>query len=68
LINTENAVELNEHDALKYLHGDTFDLSATSGFKLVSYQNQPLGFIKHLGNRFNNLYPKEWRIRMDLKF
>ena len=32
----------------------------------MTYQNEPLGWIKHLGNRFNNLYPKEWRIKMRL--
>ncbi len=68
LINQENAIELTEEQALKYLHGDTFELDSTIGIQLVTFKEQPLGFIKHLGNRFNNLYPKEWRIRMDLKF
>ncbi|MBM3186918.1 MAG: hypothetical protein FJZ67_11520 [Bacteroidetes bacterium] len=68
LINDKNTIQLIEQQALKYLHGDTFELDAPIGIHLVSYQNQPLGFIKHLGNRFNNLYPKEWRIRMDLGF
>jgi 16S rRNA C967 or C1407 C5-methylase (RsmB/RsmF family)/NOL1/NOP2/fmu family ribosome biogenesis protein len=68
LINDDNSIELTKKQALKFLHGDTFELEATFGIHLVSYQNQPLGFIKHLGNRFNNLYPKEWRIRMDLGF
>jgi 16S rRNA C967 or C1407 C5-methylase (RsmB/RsmF family)/NOL1/NOP2/fmu family ribosome biogenesis protein len=68
LLNDENSIELTKQQALKYLHGDTFELEATVGIHLVSYQNQPLGFIKHLGNRFNNLYLKEWRIRMDLGF
>jgi 16S rRNA C967 or C1407 C5-methylase (RsmB/RsmF family)/NOL1/NOP2/fmu family ribosome biogenesis protein len=67
-ISVDNAIELNEQQALKYLHGDTFELNVPAGFHLVTYQNQPLGFIKHLGNRFNNLYPKEWRIRMNLGF
>jgi hypothetical protein len=26
----------------------------------------PLGFVKNLGNRANNYFPKEWRIRMNL--
>ena len=29
----------------------------------VRYQRLPLGFVKNLGNRANNLYPQEWRIR-----
>jgi 16S rRNA C967 or C1407 C5-methylase (RsmB/RsmF family)/NOL1/NOP2/fmu family ribosome biogenesis protein len=57
-------IELTKEQALQYLHGDTFPLEGTHGWQLVTYKNQPLGWIKHLGNRFNNLYPKEWRIRM----
>jgi NOL1/NOP2/fmu family ribosome biogenesis protein len=34
------------------------------GFELVRYGGLPLGFIKNLGDRCNNLYPQEWRIRM----
>lgn len=68
LINLENSIELNQQQALKYLHGDTFELNVPAGIHLVSFKNQPIGFIKHLGNRFNNLYPKDWRIRMDLGF
>jgi 16S rRNA C967 or C1407 C5-methylase (RsmB/RsmF family)/NOL1/NOP2/fmu family ribosome biogenesis protein len=36
------------------------------GFELVRYRGLPLGFIKNLGVRSNNLYPQEWRIRMSL--
>lgn len=59
-------IELTEEQALAYLHGDTFPLDGKHGFALVTFRNEPLGWIKHLGNRFNNLYPKEWRIRMDV--
>lgn len=57
-------IELEKDQALQYLHGDTFSLSGEHGWQLITYKNQTLGWIKHLGNRFNNLYPKEWRIRM----
>lgn len=57
-------IELTKEHALQYLHGDTFSLEGEHGWQLVTYHSQPLGWIKHLGNRFNNLYPKEWRIRM----
>ena len=33
------------------------------GYVLVTYKNHPLGFVKNIGNRANNLYPQEWRIR-----
>jgi 16S rRNA C967 or C1407 C5-methylase (RsmB/RsmF family)/NOL1/NOP2/fmu family ribosome biogenesis protein len=59
-------ISLTLEQALSYLHGDTFPLEGQHGFSLMTYQNEPLGWIKHLGNRFNNLYPKEWRIRMKI--
>ena len=34
------------------------------GFVLLTYQSVPIGWIKNMGNRCNNLYPSEWRIRM----
>jgi len=30
---------------------------------LLTWQGEPLGFVKNIGNRANNLYPNEWRIR-----
>lgn len=59
-------IDINLEQALLYLKGETFSLPADKGMYLLSYENCPLGWIKHLGNRFNNLYPKEWRIRMKL--
>lgn len=60
-------LHLTKDEALSYLHGDTFAIPGTHGFQLMAYENEPLGWIKHLGNRFNNLYPKEWRIRMNIR-
>jgi 16S rRNA C967 or C1407 C5-methylase (RsmB/RsmF family)/NOL1/NOP2/fmu family ribosome biogenesis protein len=59
-------IELTKAHALKYLKGETFYLEGSAGYKLMCYNKIPLGWIKHLGNRFNNLYPKEWRIRMNI--
>lgn len=33
------------------------------GFTLLAYQGHPLGWVKNLDRRANNLYPQEWRIR-----
>lgn len=58
-------ISLEKNDALKFLRRDEFELSSSQkGWQLVTCQNMPLGFIKHLGNRWNNYYPTEWRIRM----
>jgi len=59
-------IDLERQQALNYLHGDTFPLAGTQGYRLITFENEPMGWIKHLGNRFNNLYPKEWRIRMNV--
>ena len=60
-------IELTKEMALHYLKGETFPISSVhKGYYLMTYQNEPLGWINHLGNRFNNLYPKEWRIRMKI--
>lgn len=60
-------IELDEKKALLFLKGETFEIGNLSkGYYLMTYMNQGLGWINHLGNRFNNLYPKEWRIRMKI--
>lgn len=51
--------------ALTYLRRDTLTLAddCPRGIVLLTYNDRPLGWVKHLGNRTNNLYPAEWRIR-----
>jgi 16S rRNA C967 or C1407 C5-methylase (RsmB/RsmF family)/NOL1/NOP2/fmu family ribosome biogenesis protein len=66
-IDTKNltVIDLDLESALLYLRKDPFALEISEhGYCLVSYKNQILGWIKNLGNRFNNLYPANWRIRM----
>jgi 16S rRNA C967 or C1407 C5-methylase (RsmB/RsmF family)/NOL1/NOP2/fmu family ribosome biogenesis protein len=61
------SVELDLRDALFFQKKDEIRInSATKGWLLVQYQGVPLGFVKNLGNRANNYFPKEWRIRMTL--
>jgi 16S rRNA C967 or C1407 C5-methylase (RsmB/RsmF family)/NOL1/NOP2/fmu family ribosome biogenesis protein len=60
------SVELSCEQALAYLHREALSLpSAPMGIILFTYKNVPLGFAKNVGNRVNNLYPAEWRIRKD---
>lgn len=62
-----NTVELNLRDALLFQKKDEIRIDSTvKGWLLVQYQGVPLGFVKNLGNRANNYFPKEWRIRMAL--
>jgi 16S rRNA C967 or C1407 C5-methylase (RsmB/RsmF family)/NOL1/NOP2/fmu family ribosome biogenesis protein len=57
----------DKHSALKFLHKDNirFDCKST-GYNLVCYNNNAIGWVKNIGARINNLYPHEWRILMDV--
>ena len=68
LLNTTNVypqVELSLKDAQKYLHRETLTLPQNTplGYVIITYQKHPLGFMKNLGDRANNLYPKQWAIK-----
>ena len=58
-------VDLDWEDAIRYLKKEALLLpdSTEKGYVMVCHKGFPLGFAKHLGNRANNLYPQEWRIR-----
>ena len=57
--------EVDYNQAIAYLRKEAISLSETAslGYILLTYQGKPLGFVKNLGRRANNLYPQEWRIR-----
>ena len=60
-------VEITRKQALEYLHCDALRLEdAPRGIVLLTYKGIPLGFAKNLGNRANNMYPQEWRIRISI--
>ena len=63
--NDYSRVELSLEQALKYLHREALVLptGTPKGFVIVTYKKHPLGFMKNLGERANNLYPKNWAIR-----
>lgn len=58
-------IELTLEDSLRYLHHEAIVLPTDTprGFVIVTYLGHPLGFVKNIGNRANNLYPQEWKIR-----
>lgn len=58
-------VELSHEEAIAYLRRlqPTLPPTTPRGYVLTTYKGHPLGFVKHLGNRSNNLYPQEWKIR-----
>ena len=61
----ENTIPLSYQDALKYLRGEALVLPSDMprGIVTVTYKGIPLGPVKNIGNRANNLYPKPWRIK-----
>ena len=56
-------ISLKKDEALQYLRKEEVTINADrKGWALVQYEGHHLGWIKMLGNRINNYYPKEWRI------
>jgi len=64
IINTAiHSVAVDKETALQYLRKQELNIeSAKKGWALLTYLQQPLGWVKILPNRINNYYPKEWRI------
>ena len=58
-------IELTYQEAMKFLRGETLTFSPDTprGIVEVSFDGHPLGQMKNIGTRANNLYPKEWRIK-----
>ena len=64
LVNSEIvAIPLKKPEALQYLRKEEVKiLFPHKGWALIQYEGMNLGWVKILGNRINNYYPKEWRI------
>lgn len=58
-------INVNLTDAFRYLCREAIVLPPDTprGIVQIAYRGQRLGLAKNIGNRANNLYPKEWRIR-----
>lgn len=57
-------VDVTYPEAIAFLRGESLVLyGLQKGYILICYGGMPLGFVKNVGNRANNIYPKEWRIR-----
>ncbi len=57
--------EVDETTALCYLRHEALHLDSDipRGFVVITYKGYPLGLVKNIGNRANNLFPSVWRIR-----
>ncbi len=58
------AAEVDTATALTYLCRNAVSLpdGTPRGIVLLTHGGHPLGFVKNLGSRANNLYPASWRI------
>ncbi len=55
--------EVDEHQALKFLRKQDMEAAQFSeGVNMVLYGGRPLGFVKRVGARVNNMYPNSLRI------
>ena len=54
--------EVDYRTAIAYLRGEAITIDAPRGYVLVTHRDAPLGWVNNLGNRANNLYPKQLRI------
>jgi 16S rRNA C967 or C1407 C5-methylase (RsmB/RsmF family)/NOL1/NOP2/fmu family ribosome biogenesis protein len=60
-------INLDLNHAISYLHRENIILgNAEKGWNIVRYNEVNLGFLNNIGNRINNYYPIEWRIRMNI--
>ena len=57
--------ELSYGQAIAYLRKEAVALPPQTprGIVLLTFEGVPLGFAKNIGNRANNLYPQEWKIK-----
>lgn len=58
------SLDLGREQALRFLRGEAMPATGASRPALVRYNGLGLGWANGAGNRWNNLWPAEWRIRM----
>lgn len=58
-------VELSYEEAIQYLRKEAITLPSNTpkGYVLITHKDIPIGWMKNIGNRANNLYPQEWKIK-----
>ena len=59
------SVNVDKATALNYLRREAIAINCdTKGYVLVRFNGIPIGWVKNLGNRANNMYPEYWRVRI----
>jgi len=58
--------ELTREEALRFMQKKELpEIPAARGWHLATYEGLGIGWAKLLGNRYNNYFPTEWKIRDD---
>lgn len=61
-------LEVSRDEALQFLKKEEIRKEHTlKGWQVVTFEGLGLGWGKWLPNRMNNYFPKNWRIRMDIR-
>jgi 16S rRNA C967 or C1407 C5-methylase (RsmB/RsmF family)/NOL1/NOP2/fmu family ribosome biogenesis protein len=58
-------IKLTYEQALDFLSRNELKVKTSLGWKQMMFEGIPLGFVKSIGNRLNNNFKKEWRLRMN---
>lgn len=56
-------LELSTSEAIGVLKGEVLRRDVSTGYAVATYQNLPFAWMKGAGNRWNQSWPKQWRIR-----
>jgi 16S rRNA C967 or C1407 C5-methylase (RsmB/RsmF family)/NOL1/NOP2/fmu family ribosome biogenesis protein len=60
------SINLGLSDALAYLHRESIiPGNSEKGWNLITFRGVNLGLVNNIGNRMNNYYPVDWRIRIN---
>jgi 16S rRNA C967 or C1407 C5-methylase (RsmB/RsmF family)/NOL1/NOP2/fmu family ribosome biogenesis protein len=61
-LNSIQSIECNQEEALQFLKKELQSIDGNHGWNLMTFKSFGIGWIKHLGRRFNNYLPNEFRI------
>ncbi|MCH2197356.1 MAG: hypothetical protein MK081_01125 [Flavobacteriales bacterium] len=60
----KESIELDVAAALDYLRAQSGRAAYPKGWQLVSFEDVHLGWMKSVGDRWNNHYPEKWKLRL----
>ena len=60
-MNSSESIKLNDEQYKKYIHGESFSVDSTNGYKFVCYKDINVGVCKIVNETLKNYYPKGLR-------